>query len=90
MELQLRIQGWTRVGTLLPIISHRSNASTMAEPSSDSSSLRASFNRQALKTETAPPARHVYRSVPDDQPMIAVKVSLYILRKSRSLFLLVI
>ena len=57
MELQLHMQGWNRVGTLLPVLGHRSNASTMAEPGSDSSSLRASFNRQAVKSDTAPPAR---------------------------------
>ena len=56
-RLRMHMQGWTRVGTLLPIIGHRSNASTVAEPSSDGSSLRASFNRQALDPDATSPAR---------------------------------
>lgn len=65
--MKLHVQGWSRVGTLLPIIGHRSGASTVADASSDNDSLRASFNRQAPKSEAAPPTRHVLFCAPDDQ-----------------------
>ena len=57
--MELHVQGWNRVGPFLPVISSRSSASTVADPSSEGDSLRASFNRQGPKSEAALPTRHV-------------------------------
>ncbi len=53
------MQGWSRVGTLLPIIGHRSNSTSVNDPSSDGGSLRASFTQQAQRaTPPATPERY--------------------------------
>lgn len=53
------VQGWSRVGTLLPIIGHRSNSTSVNDPSSDGGSLRASFTQQTQRpTPPATPERY--------------------------------
>lgn len=52
------IQGWNRVGTLLPIIGHRSKHTAVNEPlTSEAGSLRASFTRQIQGAESSTPRR---------------------------------
>ena len=58
MSISCSAQGWTRVATLLPALGQRGKQAPTGDsprqdlPAADASSLRSSFTRQALRTES--------------------------------------